>query len=154
MGAVKCSQMKCGICGQLRQIPNGERVVLSEGDMLELFCRVCGKDTVHVRVLTKKEQAEIRRNELENSLKKGIVDRCSQYGFSAKFVYQSVVIQTDLSKWSFDYHDGKKTLHHESTVKINFNTGMPAKTHIQFKDKKMTNEEVIDYIYRHDVSRN
>lgn len=44
----------------------------------------------------------------------------------------------------------KKTLRHESTTKINFATGDYAFTHEQFRDQKMTFEEVIDYIAAHD----
>ncbi|MBR5109725.1 MAG: hypothetical protein IK099_05980 [Clostridia bacterium] len=39
-----------------------------------------------------------------------------------------------ISSWQFQYHESRKTLRHESTVKINFETGDYAKTHEQFRD--------------------
>ncbi len=42
---------------------------------------------------------------------------------------------------------------YESTIKVNFKTGDYAKTHEQFRDRKMTCEEVIDYIARHEKWR-
>lgn len=51
------------------------------------------------------------------------------------------------------FYNSRKTLRHESTVKINFETGDYAKTHEQFRDRKMTCEEVIDYIAEHDKWR-
>ena len=47
-----------------------------------------------------------------------------------------------------------KTLRHESTVKINFDTGDPAAMHYQFRDRKMSNADVIDYIANHDGRKN
>ena len=51
------------------------------------------------------------------------------------------------------HHESRKTLRHESTHKINFETGDYAKTHEQFRNRKMTCEEVIDYIAAHDEWR-
>ena len=78
---------------------------------------------------------------------------CSERGFSCHFLYQSVIIITPLAAWSFDYHLPKKTLYHESTIKINFATGDYAKTHVQFRDRKMTVNEVIEYITAHDAAK-
>lgn len=36
----------------------------------------------------------------------------------------------------FDYHRPRKTLYHESTIKVNFVTGDYAKSHKQFKSEK------------------
>jgi translation initiation factor IF-3 len=41
----------------------------------------------------------------------------------------------------------------ESTVKINFETGNYAKMHVQFRGRKMSCEEVIDYIVAYDEWR-
>ncbi|MBQ6119967.1 MAG: hypothetical protein IJK98_12090, partial [Clostridia bacterium] len=78
---------------------------------------------------------------------------CSEKGFSCRFLYQSVIITTPLAAWSFDFHLPKKTLYHESTKKINFATGNYAKTHVQFRDRKMTVNEVIEYIAAHDAAK-
>jgi hypothetical protein len=64
-----------------------------------------------------------------------------------------VIITTPISSWQFGYHDRLKTLRHESTYKVNLRTGDPAKTHEQFKNRKMSNEEVIEYIAAHDQWR-
>ena len=68
-----------------------------------------------------------------------------------RFLYHSVIITTPLSGWCFDYHTPKKTLYHESTTKINFATGYYAKAHVQFRDRRMSPIEVIDYIANHDL---
>ncbi len=78
---------------------------------------------------------------------------CNEKGFSCRFLYQSVIITTDLSDWCFDYHLSRITLYHESTIKINFTTGNYAKAHVQFRNRKMTIPEVIDYIAKHDLWR-
>lgn len=79
-----------------------------------------------------------------------ITDYCNKYGFACRFLYESVIVTTPVSSWQFAYHENKKTLRHESTTKINFATGDYAFTHEQFRDQKMTFEEVIDYIAVHD----
>ena len=81
------------------------------------------------------------------------ITRCQQYGFQCRFLYESVIITTPISSWQFGYHESRKTLRHESTVKINFETGDYAKTHEQFRERKMTCLEVIDYIAEHDKWR-
>ena len=50
-----------------------------------------------------------------------------------------------------DYHKKMKHLVHESTYKYNLNTGNPSFWHHQF-DKKMSVEEVFQYIENHDKS--
>ena len=92
-------------------------------------------------VLTKKIAADLRRQEEERQLQESIVRKCESYGLSCRFLYRLVIITTPVSSWQFDYH--------ESTVKINFQTGDPAKVHVQFS-KKMSINEVIDYIAAHD----
>ena len=79
-----------------------------------------------------------------------IEELCKEHGFSCRFVYRSVVITTPLSDWCFDYHESRKTLWHESTVKINFETGDYAKAHCQLKNRKMTIAETISYIAKHE----
>ena len=97
--------------------------------------------------------AELRAAEEEATLRQEIVEKCERMGFACRFVYESVVILTPVSSWQFDYHRRLKTLRHESTVKVNFKTGDPAFTHEQFRDRKMSNDEVIDYIAAHDAWR-
>ena len=105
------------------------------------------------RVLTKKAAAELRRTQEEAALRQNILDRCVEHGFQCRFIYQSIIITTPLSDWCFDYHTPKKTLYHENTTKINFITGDYAKAHIQFRDRRMTPIEVIDYIAGHDLRK-
>lgn len=113
------------------------------------YCAKCGKDTPHTMVLTKKIAADLRRQEEERQLQESIVRKCESYGFFCRFLYRLVIITTPVSSWQFDYHESRKTLLHESTVKINFQTGDPAKVHVQFS-KKMSINEAIDYIAAHD----
>lgn len=123
------------------------------GEQFIRHCSHCGEDTVHTLVLTKKIASELHRQEEEKQLKNRITARCEQYGFTCRFLYESVIITTPISSWQFAYHETKKTLRHESTVKINFKTGDRANTHEQFREKKMTCEDVIDYIAAHDEWR-
>ena len=102
------------------------------------------------RVLTRKAAAELRRRQAEADLRRSILDRCAEHGFQCRFLYQSVIITTPLSDWCFDYHTVKKTLYHESTIKIHFATGDYAKAHVQFRDRRKSPIEVIDYIAGHD----
>ena len=94
-------------------------------------------------VLTKKIAADLRRQEEERQLQESIVRKCESYGFFCRFLYRLVIITTPVSSWQFDYHESRKTLLHD------FQTGDPAKVHVQFS-KKMSINEVIDYIAAHD----
>ena len=123
------------------------------GDTFELLCKVCGVKTSHSRVLTRKAKAEARAEQEEQALRQSIRDHCEHYGFQCRFLYESLFITTPISSWQFGYHDKMKTLRHESTVKVNFKTGDYARTHEQFKNRKMTCLEVIDYIAEHDKWR-
>lgn len=114
------------------------------------MCKYCNKITTHKRVLTRKTQSEMNRLKEEENLRQSITDKCNEYGIQCEFIYQSVVITTPRSTWSFDYHQSKITLYHESTIKINFETGNYSKTHCQFRDRRMKPEEVIKYIASHD----
>ena len=96
--------------------------------------------------LTKKVETELRNQKAEEDLQQSIIDCCKKYGFTCRFLYESVIVTTPISSWQFAYHESKKTLRHESTTKINFDTGDYAFTHEQFRDKKMSCEEVSDYI--------
>ena len=116
-------------------------------------CNHCCEMTPHSRVLTRKAMAELRAKEEEAALRRGIVEKCELMGLTCRFVYESVIVSTPISSWQFDYHRRLKTLRHESTVKWNFKTGDPAFTHEQFRDRKMSNDGVIDYIAAHDAWR-
>lgn len=122
----------------------------SIGESFFQQCNHCCEMTPHSRVLTRKAMAELRAKEEEAALRQGIVEKCELMGLTCRFVYESVIVSTPISSWQFDYHRRLKTLRHESTVKWNFKTGGPAFTHEQFRDKKMSNDEVIDYIAAHD----
>ena len=145
-------ECKCIECGQKKQFVFEEPYPEFGETFLE-YCSVCTSSTLHTRVLTKKTASELRERERENNLRRSITDICSQYGFTCRFLYQSVIVTTQLSDWCFDYHEPRITLYHESTVKINFATGDYAKAHIQFKNRKMTPSEVVEYIAEHDARR-
>lgn len=106
--------------------------------------------TAQPPILTRKMKAKLRREAEEAELKEKIRKRCILYGMSCKFYLESVIIHSPIAKWQFAYHDRLKTLWHESTVKINFETGDYAAMHNQFRNRRLTCEEVIDYIARHD----
>ena len=107
-------------------------------------------ETNELPVLTRKMKAKLRREAEEEELKEAICKRCALYGMSCRFYLESVIIHSPVAKWQFAYHDRLKTLWHESTVKINFETGDYAAMHNQFRNRRLTCEEVIDYIARHD----
>ena len=141
--------LKC----QKKDQTNLEEPYPEYGDTFIHFCRQCEEDTDHTLVLTKKLASQLRVQEAEKELKESIINYCKTYGFTCRFLYESVIITTPISSWQYQYHSSKKTLRHESTVKINFETGDYAKTHEKFRNRKMTNEEIIDYIAAHDKWR-
>lgn len=146
-------ECECLRCGGKNQIGFCEEPYSELEDVFNARCPACGYVTKHQRVLTKKAIAEKHRKEQEQRLRDSIVDKCSQYGFQCRFLYQSVIITTPLSDWCFDYHVSRITLYHESTTKINWATGNYAKAHIQFNDRKISPLEVIGYIAAHDAWR-
>ena len=143
---------ECMVCHKQRNIHLDEPFPAPAASFTSL-CTACGTDTPHTRVLTRKAMAEIRAAQEEAALRQAIIDCCEKHGFTVRFLYESVIITTPISSWQFGYHDRLKTLRHESTYKVNLKTGDPAKTHEQFRNKKMTNEEVIEYIAAHDQWR-
>ena len=146
-------ECECLVCHGISQCDFYAEPYPAYGDTFTFFCKSCGSETLHTRTLTRKTAAELRRQEEEAALRNSIQACCAAHGFSCRFLYQSVVVSTPLADWSFDYHQSKKTLRHESTIKVNFKTGDYAKIHEQFRDRKMTCEEVIDYIARHEKWR-
>ena len=146
-------ECQCGICKTRLQIAFSGEPYPEPGDTLTHRCSVCRQDTVFTRTLTKKALAQQRSDQAEQALRQEITRLCSGHGFRCRFLYQSVIITTDLSDWCFDYHQPKITLYHESTVPIHFPTGDYARSHLQFRDRKMTLPEVIDYIAAHEQWR-
>lgn len=146
-------ECECLKCGRNAQIAFQTEPYPQIGEVFSRFCPSCSAQTQMTRVLTRKAAAELRHRQEETDLHRSIQDRCAEYGFQYRFLYQSVIITTPLSDWCFDYHIPKKTLYHESTTKINFATGDYAKSHVQFRDQRMTPGEVIDYIADHDSRR-
>ena len=144
---------ECTACSTQNLLQAEEDPYLFLGEQFELACRHCRQLTLHRRVLTRKQRSELNRILAERALKKSIEDKCAEHGFNCRFVYQSVVITTPVADWCFDFHQSKKTLYHESTIKINFETGRPCKSHCQFRDKKIKVMDVIDYIASHDKWR-
>jgi len=123
------------------------------GEIFTSYCKCCGGMCDFTRTMTKKALSELRRIHEEQALKDKIQSLCDYYGYACKFVFQSVVITTPIASWSFDYHKSKVTLHHESSVKINWETGLYARTHVQFREKNMNFEEILAYIHSHDTWR-
>ena len=122
----------------------------SADDVFDRFCKSCGETTAQKRFLTRKARAEAHARQEEQALRQSILERCEYHGFQCRFLYESVIITTPASSWQFDYHKSRKTLRHESTIKVNLETGDYAKTHEQFRNRKMSCTEVIDYIAAHD----
>lgn len=143
---------ECSICGKRTNICFEEPYPQYGEEYLQ-FCKNCEKETPHIMSLTKNARRELQKQEEEQALRQTIIEKCENYGFSCRFLFESVIITTPISSWQFQYHDELKTLRHESTIKINFQTGNYAKTHEQFRERKMTCEEVIDYIAAHDRLR-
>ncbi len=149
---VRCYECVCKACGTIKQKTFKTEPYPTLDDTFTCFCSICNSDQPHSRTATKKARAENNVRRQENDLKKDIEEACKKYGFTCRFLYQSVVISTPLSDWQFDYHQSKKTLYHESTIKINFTTGDYAKSHIQFKERRISNAEIILYIANHEKS--
>lgn len=143
-------EAECLVCGRKTQVAFAEEPYPEFGERFLHLCSTCGRETEHGRTMTKKTAAELRRRQAEKELRDWIASLCSAKGFVCRFLHESVIITTELSDWCFDYHRPAITLYHESTIKINFETGNYAKAHIQFKDRKMTIPEVVDYIAAHD----
>ncbi len=143
-------ECECLRCSTRKQIAFSSEPYPELGEVFSHICSVCKEETNFTRVMTRKAAAELRRKQAELELRQSIADQCAAYGFQHRFLYQSVIITTQLSDWCFDYHQNGITLYHESTIKINFETGNFAKAHIQFRNQKMSAAEVIDYIAAHD----
>lgn len=144
-----CTCLKCGGQNHL----HFDEPYPKYGDQFIRFCKHCGAESPQTMAMTRKVATELRKQAAEDTLKQSIIDYCQKYDFTCRFLYESVIITTPVSSWQFQYHSSRKTLRHESTVKVNFETGEYAKTHEQFRNRKMTCEEVIDYIAAHDEWR-
>ena len=147
---MRCYECQCLQCQSITSVSFASEPYPNIKDVFIHVCKVCKSETNHVRTLTRKTCAEIKRVTEENTLRENIAEYCKQYGFSTRFLYQSVIVTTPLAEWCFDYHQAKVTLYHESTIKINFQTGDYAKAHPQFRQKRMSWKEVIDYIASHE----
>lgn len=145
-------ECKCLNCGRKRQVAFTEPY-LQFGEAFSSYCAFCGADTTHTRVLTKRTASELRAAASKNALRQAIVNQCTEKGFRCRFLYRSVIITTHLADWCFDYHEAQITLYHESTTKINFATGDYSKAHVQFRGRRMTPLEVLEYIAAHDAWR-
>ena len=143
-------ESECLRCGLVRQLTFFQEPYPEYGDVFHYFCKSCQDTTEHTRTMTRKTASELRRKQIEQDLRQSIIDKASEYGFTCRFLYQSVIITTHLADWCFDYHENKITLYHESTVKIHFKTGDYAKAHKQFAERKMSPLEVVDYIAEHE----
>lgn len=146
-------ECECMSCGTKRTIEFCEEPYPKPKDTFLNPCPICGDKTNHTRAMTKKTLAELHREQAEEALRSSIVQKCDELGFKCRFLYQSVIVTTHLADWSFDYHQSRITLYHESTIKVNFETGNYAKSHLQFANRKMKPLEVINYIASHDAWR-
>ena len=144
-------ECKCMKCSTKRQVAFKSEPYPEIGDVFLCTCSFCKEETEHTRVLTRKAAAELRRKQQEETLRNSIAEKCAEYGLKYRFLYQSVIVTTDLADWCFDYHESRITLYHESTIKVNFKTGNYAKAHVQFENKKIAPVDVIAYIADHDA---
>jgi len=144
---------ECQICKLQHNVSFSAAPYPEFGESFDVRCKCCQRTTPHRRVLTRKTLSELRRDQTENELRKSMEDECAKYGFRCRFLYESVIITTPLADWCFDYHQKFVTLYHESTIKINFETGAPCKAHCQFRNRKMSPLQVIEYIAAHEVWR-
>lgn len=127
---------QCATCGSRANFTFPSDTCPQYGEHFPHYCTTCACEREHVLVLTRKIATEIRVAEQERQLHDSILALCTHYGFICRFVYQSVLITTPVCNWFFDYHRPRKTLYHESTIKVNFVTGDYAKSHKQFKSEK------------------
>ncbi|MDD6967058.1 MAG: hypothetical protein PUK18_06105 [Firmicutes bacterium] len=146
-------ECECLRCSTRKQIAFSSEPYPELGEVFSFECTICKERTNFTRVIGKKASAELCRKHAEQKLRQTISDGCAAHGFQHRFLYQSVIITTQLSDWCFDYHQSAITLYHESSVKINFQTGDYAKSHVQFRNRKMSPLEVIEYIAAHDAWR-
>ena len=121
----------------------------SYGEEFQHRCKKCRKETTFTRVLTKRMRYQLRGT-FEQRVLADIAEKCAEYGFTYYTVFRSVVIQTPISKWSFDYHVKRKTLFHENAVKYNRKTGNYAQAHVQFRDRPISCTAIIDFIASHE----
>lgn len=147
---VRHYECECLICRAKSTLIFHEEPFPEVGQEFLYHCPSCGKETYYTRSMNKKAIAELHRKQQEEDMKRSIILKCDEYGFQYRFLYQSVIITTALADWCFDYHQSKKTLYHESVFKLNRATGDYVKSHCQFRNKKMTVPEVIDYIATHE----
>lgn len=150
---IRCYECRCKKCERTMQITFKSEPFPVIGEEFYFDCKICGEKTPYTRVLTRKAKADLKRFEDEEKLRQEISTLCARHDFSCRFLYQSVIIKTDISTWCFDYHKKNKTLYHESTIKINFETGEPCFAHIQFENRYISTEEIIEYITSHDARK-
>ena len=143
---------KCLTCGNMREM----RIILrhSRNDENEIQCKcyICHKKTSSIIVTSPKEIDAVRKSRVY-SRQRRVKRACDKYHFKFHFGEQHAFIKTELGAWFFDYLDPLVTLYHESTRKINRRTGEYSAFHVQFENKYMSIEKVIDYIASHDDYR-
>ena len=150
---MRCYECKCLDCSSITQVGYASAPYPEYGDCFQHFCKICEKETSFTRTMTRKAAKELKAKQAELDLRQTIIDQCNYYGFQNRFLYQSVIVTPPLADWCFDYHQPNITLYHESTYKINWETGDFAKAHVQFRNQPMKPSAVIDYIASHDEWR-
>ena len=143
-------ECKCLVCRVRSTLCFREEPFPEIGQEFLYPCRLCGRETCHTRTMSRKAAAELRRRQREEDLRGAIALRCEEHGFTYRFLYQSVIISTGLADWCFDYHQSRMTLYHQSVFPINRETGEYAKSHCQFRGRRMKAPEVVDYIAAHE----
>ena len=142
--------IKCARCGKENPIRVSGADLPDPDAVIVHRCKGCEAETSHSYVLTRKFRTALRQKQKEEEQRQQLRALCEGYGFACRFLFQSVIITTPLSDWCFDYHQSRVTLWHESTIKVNFTTGDAAKAHCQFRERKMTAAQVIEYISEHE----
>ncbi len=162
---------ECKVCHTQHLIAFRQQYIPNLSKPFETVCPTCKQITIHKHVPTKKTKSSFPRQKMNHQheqkmprkqgksytckedkpwLRRALANKCKEYGFTYRFLYRSIIVTTPLADWCFDYHLPRITLYHESTAKINFETGNYAKSHVQFRDRKMNPLTVIDFIATHE----
>ena len=139
----------CTVCGSEVQVGFDVDFLPDINSTVERMCSKCGcKQTLRFRE-TKKLRAQRRRIQEDQELRDHITQLAEQYGFKCCFIYQHVTVTTPVGSWQFNLYGSKKKLFHESSYKVNLQTGNKAFWHLQF-ERKMSLEELFLYVSNHE----
>lgn len=139
----------CTGCGSDIQVGFDVDFLPDINSTIERMCTKCGCEQKLRFRETRKLLAERRRMQEEQELRERITGLSEQYGFKCCFIYQHVTVTTPVGSWHFNLYGPKKKLFHESTYKVNLQTGNKAFWHLQF-ERKMSYEQLFLYISNHE----